>query len=424
MVQRMSFYQVIKKYPTLILPFLIKHASDTEPDKVEYLNLFWEGGHKKVKNPNPETVDIYKFVTMMYLYQNNPSFKNQIDSDFENWKKLKHSNTDLTNFLKNFNSRSYVPDSFIQKSYPLDDLENYGEYYTDNTDPIELDSLVQQYRAKNPKVSKSTAEDFVVLDLGDKYKTYVNKIREQYNLTDEALVRLTGVFQKQNKPKAIELSIKKYNSSIEDDFDNLDSEVLNDLDNFSLNLSHENRDMESTFKVKYHKENGLSLELDNIVIQNNGNELGSKILFMSLREALNLNIPKMTMTALRDDEIGSVGYKVWPKMGFDGDLKQVLMHNPNDEDSDVLFLDHIKKDNPELYGKLEKSQVDDKYKTQFTIQNLYSLGPEAISYWSKYGDSMDMEFDLTEGSKSLDIFNRSLFKKISKHGNVESWLNA
>lgn len=416
----MSFYQIIKKYPTLILPFVIKHATDTDPDKIQYLDLFWEGGHKKVKNPNPETVDIYKFVTMMYLYQNNEVFKNQVDLDFENWKKFKHSYTEQTNFLKYFNSRFYVSDSFVQKHYPLDDLENYGEYYTDSMDPIELDSLVQQYRAKNPKASRGTAEDFVILELGDKYKTYVNKIRDQYNLTDESLVRLTGVYQKQNKPKAIEFSIKKYNSSIEEDFDNLE----NDPENFTLNLSHENKDMESIFKVKYHKEEGLSLELDSIVIQNNRNELGSKTLFMSIREALNLNIPKMTLNALRNDEIGSVGYKVWPKMGFDGDLKQVLVHNSNEDDNAFLFLDHLKKDNPELYQKLEESQIDPKYKTQFTIQNLYSLGPEAISYWSKYGDSMDMEFDLTEGSKSLDIFNRSLYRKISKHGTVESWLNS
>ena len=77
-----------------------------------------------------------------------------------------------------------------------------------------------------------------------------------------------------------------------------------------------------------------------------------------------------------------VGYYVWPKFGFDA---------PIEESGNANAI-------AELFPGVE--YISDLYKTQ-----------EGRDWWLEYGDSMDYVFDMSEGSRSRDIFNKYMERK-------------
>jgi hypothetical protein len=90
--------------------------------------------------------------------------------------------------------------------------------------------------------------------------------------------------------------------------------------------------------------------------------------------------------ALRED--GFVGYKVWPKLGYDG----------------TIDLRYMKKLPPEL-----KSQMGDSR----SILKLYET-EAGQKWWAKYGGGMDMKFDLTDGSPSMKALEKYLADRDAK----------
>jgi len=111
--------------------------------------------------------------------------------------------------------------------------------------------------------------------------------------------------------------------------------------------------------------------------------LGTEIMGRQVEAATKAGASHFYMTALRNDFIGSsgttgVGYKVWPKFGYDAPLP----------------LETIANLPPELAGA---TRVSDLYATA-----------AGRAWWEQYGETLDMRFDLTPGSYSLQVWEAYL----------------
>lgn len=116
--------------------------------------------------------------------------------------------------------------------------------------------------------------------------------------------------------------------------------------------------------------------------------LGTKVLASQIDKAKQLGMKKMVCEAVRHGS-SMIGYKVWPRLGYDGEVP-----------SSVKI--------PDTYKKKLKAEG---HKEPFRIQQLYSLGKDAIEWWDKSGDSFEAEFDLADDSLSMRIFKRYLEEK-------------
>lgn len=117
--------------------------------------------------------------------------------------------------------------------------------------------------------------------------------------------------------------------------------------------------------------------------------LGTKIFASQIEKARALGLQKLTCDAARLDPFFN-GYKIWPRLGYDGPL-------PVEETG--------------LPTKFQKALKQAGHKQPWRIQQLYSLGKEAIDWWDKNGDSFDAEFDLQDGSTSMQLFTAYVQKK-------------
>ena len=91
---------------------------------------------------------------------------------------------------------------------------------------------------------------------------------------------------------------------------------------------------------------------------------------------------KIELVAAGDIESANNGYYTWARFGFDGELSKSMS----------------KKASRELGATVN------------TVQDIMSL-PEGKEWWRKYGSALDMEFDLSDDSKSMGIFKDYLKSK-------------
>lgn len=122
-----------------------------------------------------------------------------------------------------------------------------------------------------------------------------------------------------------------------------------------------------------------------IVIVNKGLEtaggqgIGGKLFATQVEAAYRTGVSRIATYASRQDGPGGyIGYKVWPKFGYDAPLDGY--------------------DLPESLAGAE------------TVLDLYETS-EGQAWWEENGDSIDMSFDLSPGSRSMEIFNAYQRKK-------------
>lgn len=122
---------------------------------------------------------------------------------------------------------------------------------------------------------------------------------------------------------------------------------------------------------------------------------GLQIFDQQVQWSQKLGVKKMITEAVRKDDPmdPGIGYKIWPKFGYNAPI-------PDD------FFDEHRMTLMRHFNKAE------------TIQDLYQT-PEGQEFWSEWGDTVDMEFDLTPGSDSLRIWNAYLEAR-KKSGRVPS----
>lgn len=109
-----------------------------------------------------------------------------------------------------------------------------------------------------------------------------------------------------------------------------------------------------------------------------GKGVGGRIFHSQVHELRKAGFARIETEAARDDEIGTIGYKVWPRLGYDGPLG---------------------------------SMVDQAKKSGFALSENSTLldlleQPGGREWWDKNGESISLSFDLSDGSRSMSIFNR------------------
>jgi hypothetical protein len=87
------------------------------------------------------------------------------------------------------------------------------------------------------------------------------------------------------------------------------------------------------------------------------------------------------------------GYYTWPRLGYDGPLSRSVLESMSMNDAD------------HLRGRLPKRGA--------TIQDLFAL-PGGKEYWKEHGDSIDLSFDLRDGSKSLLVLQAYLEERAGR----------
>lgn len=354
-----------KHLHTILKAFMAKHANEDLLWET-FLDLFWGGGHKEVPNRDldPKVLQRYPMVTMAYLYEKDEPFRSEVQKNFLTWKEnLPSSPKEISNHIEEYNTPS---NDEINSKFKL---------------KVGVDKNLQK----------------------EVYDYIVNEM----NFTPENILRISGVSHLKQKDDVYIYHKINLNGDIEISVSNL-PEMNNPKTSFSSSIIFKLEDGTAELKAKF------------LRVPDTGNGIGMKIFTSRVLEAKKANISKITCNAAKiDDDV--IGYKVWPKMGYDCALSSSV----NKEEFNLeSFLSTMKNENPDLYEEYTKAPIDPKYQTQYTIQNLYALGPQAVQFWEKHGSSIFMDFDLTDGSKSLNIFNRRLNKALSKQNNINDWIKS
>ena len=127
--------------------------------------------------------------------------------------------------------------------------------------------------------------------------------------------------------------------------------------------------------------------------------IGTRIFANQVIEAKRAGIDRIECYAYRNDSEGWVGYKVWPKMGYDGSADNALSSSE------------------ELRSAVEKYYPD---KDDIMVSDILSM-PNGSDLWEKHGESFEATFDLKKDSASVKILREYLKRKAQKlNSTVES----
>lgn len=145
----------------------------------------------------------------------------------------------------------------------------------------------------------------------------------------------------------------------------------------SVELRVDHPDIQSAVRtISRNGDGDLVMHNDIFKTKVSGTGFGSEMVGRQMEQAAKLGIKKVETNAARwDAEDGYVGYKVWPKFGYDGNIP----FGPR--------------------NALRSSNLPAAQKNATRVSELYKT-KEGQAWWEKHGDSTDMTFDLTPGSYS------------------------
>lgn len=350
--------------------FLIK-AHEKDPEWKVYLKRFWDEGHKKVPNTDKDTVLTYPEVTMLYLYGKDPVFKEKIDNNFEAYKKTQRP-LDTNKF-----------------KLPEIRIKSIEKVLSTTIPPNEFMTRLKAKEELGIKGSK--AEKEVIKDYSKEKEPDFHSYLKSKNLNSETLTKLTGIHNISDSIDSAEISL---------DFANDFSKDRDPSFPYSVSIRAESEQFSADRSIMFKKNGSMELVMNSMSVSNPQKGLGFRMLYGSIDTAKKLGVENVTTFAERydDENYPQIGYKVWPKMGYDFPI-------PDD------VLDKLKHQAPDTYLKLSKLNVDSKYGSQYTIQNLYSLGKDGLEFWEKEGTSTNLEFSLKDDSKNLNILNNYFARK-------------
>jgi hypothetical protein len=365
----------MKYIKDIIRAFIRKNARNNQT-WLMYLDQFWGGGHRDVPNidDDPKIVKENPYVTMLYLYDKSNVFKERIDTHYDNWLRMND----------------------------LADIEN-KEDFAHNPDNI---NLSDQDLHNNFKLNvMAEQKDF-------------NEISEYWikkrGFTPENAVRLAGL-----EPLSF-ITNKNLKANIKYKIDTNDADRKLSIAIDYSSFKGVNIILERTIKVPLKKEPYVEANLLSLSENTHKNQTGSKILATMIHNAKKLGIEKITTNMAKSpatDRNPMIGYYVWPKMGYDGNLTS------EGDAKFIKFMVNLRAKNSDIYEKYTNSEVNPEFGTQYTIQNLYALGPEAVELWKKYGYELYGEFNLDDNSISMKIWNARMAKILAKHnGDMKQWL--
>lgn len=202
-----------------------------------------------------------------------------------------------------------------------------------------------------------------------------NKQLSEYNARnpDKPPVTLETVLEVSGVPKGSNIR-DLFTYDLSDDFG--DDTGLG----ISLRTSHPEKGVNTLDRDVYLHSNGVRTirnEAFMVDVQQQGSGIGTEIFSNQVSNARANGFSQIETLAYRDQN--AVGYKVWPRLGYDAKL-----------DSDQLFAAQV------TFASQGKEF------TGTTVQHLYqtSLGR---THWDRQGESTPMIFDLKDGSKSLQV---------------------
>jgi hypothetical protein len=123
--------------------------------------------------------------------------------------------------------------------------------------------------------------------------------------------------------------------------------------------------------------------------QQQGSGLGAKMFSSQVDMLAKAGVSRIDTSASRysgTDQDVLVGYKVWPKLGYDGPLAKTTI-----------------------------TKLPPALKSARTVQQLYST-PAGKAWWEKNGNDIDLSFDLKPNSNSRKVLNAYLARKRSRAG--------
>jgi hypothetical protein len=124
--------------------------------------------------------------------------------------------------------------------------------------------------------------------------------------------------------------------------------------------------------------------------------MGTRILASQVTAARALGVKYLKCEAFRNSsDPGWVGYKVWPKMGYDGEVPEGVASKVPDDLADEL----------KEIGAKKPWMVSDLYTTKSGVQ-----------WWEENGDSFEAKFDLADDSHSMRVFKAYLDKVAKRSG--------
>jgi len=143
--------------------------------------------------------------------------------------------------------------------------------------------------------------------------------------------------------------------------------------------------------------------------------LGTRLFASEVLNAAQQGFDRIDCLAFRSSWGNWVGYKVWPKLGYDGEIPIGMPSKANGIDRFYIEED----DFPEEFEKEFKKRG---YKEPWRIQQLYSI-PGGMEWWEENGGSFSASFDLKEGSLSMQILTQYLEEKAKQEKTtVEEWM--
>jgi len=138
---------------------------------------------------------------------------------------------------------------------------------------------------------------------------------------------------------------------------------------------------------RIYRDSDGGLHMKNVVMEVDsearGQGIGTKMFAKQVEFANSLGVESISCEAAGQKGGSFIGYKVWPLMGYDGPF------DPSDYDPE------------EIPAELTKAR---------TIQQVYRT-KKGREWWAEYGHSIDVRFDVREGSESRKILDRYMRRK-------------
>jgi hypothetical protein len=122
-------------------------------------------------------------------------------------------------------------------------------------------------------------------------------------------------------------------------------------------------------------------ELIDVVSDAQGHGLGTQFLGRQVEQTIRLGITEIRAYAVRGDQEGDVGYRVWPIFGFDGTLPRGLIE-----------------------------QLPDELAAARRVSDLMGTR-EGRDWWIRNGDDISLTFDLSPNSPARRRFRAYLRRK-------------
>mgnify|MGYP001570515611 FL=1 len=147
--------------------------------------------------------------------------------------------------------------------------------------------------------------------------------------------------------------------------------------------------------------------------------LGTKIFGNQVAQAKESGVKYLKCNAHRDRIAPSwVGYKVWPKLGYDGPIPFTPGSRPNGYTDTISAQSHA-----DFTTNMEPKLKAAGFKAPYQVSHLYMV-EGGQDWWEEHGESFNAKFDLSDDSHSMRVFTAYLAEKAKQDNTTpEEWLS-